>query len=143
MTVREFSFAENGAYRSIQSTTEKLIVHGDHLLPDDPDGWAKVASGNYEKPKQAPRYFNLVDDPHEERNLFVQNKAAAKRLYDALRAWSDTMPIGSNMIELSERDIDHEQIERFNALGYAGDGSGAAHGEREGADEDGEAGGDD
>jgi len=133
-TVREFSFAENGAYRSIQSATEKLIVHADHLLPDDPDGWAKVSSGEH-KLGYAPRYYNLVEDPHEEQNRFAQDQTAAKRLYDALRAWSDAMPIGSHMIELSERDIDHQQMANLKALGYAGDGSGAEHGKREESEE--------
>jgi len=108
--VREFSFAENGRFLSIQDAGRKLIVRRAVL---EPGGWDKVLAGELEQ----PRLFDLAADPGEMRNVYGERAEDALELFTALAEWSASMPIGEHMLIQSARD---RQTELFNALGYGG-----------------------
>lgn len=107
--VREFSFAENGRFASIQDADFKLIVRWAAL---EADGWEEAA-----RDPEAMRLFDIATDPGETRNVFSTRRHKAEELYHHLRAWSDAMPIGDHMLE-SERDARTEEI--LEQLGYGG-----------------------
>jgi arylsulfatase A-like enzyme len=125
-SVKEYSFAENGRYVSIQDATRKLIVTRAAITAE---GWAAAIAGRAEP----PRYFDLAADPNEMRNLFSEQAAEAADLRGVLEAWSDSLPIPLHDFVESHRD--REARELFGGLGYAG----GVGGDEDEKDEDGEA----
>ncbi len=109
-SLREFSFAENGVYLSIQDTDWKLIVTHDcvGLDPRDPEGWPTD--------HKAPRLFDLQNDPGEFNNLFGERPQEAQRLLTALHEWNSKLPIPLTDVVQSHRDAEHE--ENLSNLGY-------------------------
>jgi arylsulfatase A-like enzyme len=107
--VKEFSFAENGRFSSVQDRAWKLIVPAEAL--SEPDAWstAKAAS-------EPPRLFHLAVDPHETHNAFAEHPEQAERLFAVLAAWDASMPIARSESGRSPRDLETE--ERFRKLGY-------------------------
>ncbi len=124
-SVKRYSFAENGRFASIQDARTKLIVRAEVL--EDEDGWAKVKSGELEK----PRFFDLAADPDELVNAFDERPEDVERLFAELSAWSDALPIPRAEVVRSARDAENEEL--FHALGYTGD-TGDADALREGED---------
>ncbi len=113
-SVREFSFAENPMFVSIQDTRWKLIVPFDLI---EPDSWAKGQDAN----GFAPILFDLANDPQEDRDAIAEQRVEAERLIQALRVWNKAMPVAR--MEFSARDW--EEIERMKQLGYTAGGIGA------------------
>ncbi len=111
-SAKEYSFAENGRFVSIQSATRKLILARASLTAE---GWAEALAGKGEP----PRYYNLAADPAETRNLFPEQASEAEDLRTALKAWSDSLPIPLHDFVESHRD--QEQRDIFRGLGYLGD----------------------
>ena len=111
-SAKEYSFAENGRFVSIQSATRKLILARGSLTEE---GWAEALAGKGDP----PRYYNLTDDPDETRNLFPERPSNAEDLRTALKAWSDSLPIPLHDFVESHRD--QEQRDIFRGLGYSGD----------------------
>ncbi len=107
--VRDFSFAENGLFLSVQDRRWKLILPTDLV---DEEAWAKGVNARGVRPV----LFDLENDPGEERDALPEHRAEADRLAGVLRAWNATMPIPR--MELSHRDL--EAMERFSQLGYTG-----------------------
>ena len=115
--VRDYSFAENGRYRSIQSLDEKLIVRR-HLLDEDAP-WEQSLNGAGSDPSvEAPRYFDLRADPGETSEALGEHRQAAGALFQELKKWSDRMPIGDHLLRESARDLRSEEV--LGHLGYAG-----------------------
>jgi arylsulfatase A-like enzyme len=115
-SVKEFSFAENGDFVSIQDARWKLIVRS-ALLSED-DGWARAQAGELER----PRLFHLADDPGEMHDVSATELGEAERLFQALARWDATMPIPRADIRRSARDVEDERL--MEALGYTGGGTG-------------------
>jgi arylsulfatase A-like enzyme len=115
-SVKEFSFAENGDYVSIQDARWKLIVRS-ALLSED-SGWARAQAGELE----LPRLFHLAGDPGEMHDVIATEPGEAQRLFQALARWDATMPIPRADIRRSARDVEDERL--MEALGYAGGGTG-------------------
>ena len=111
-SAKEYSFAENGRFVSIQSATRKLILARASLTEE---GWAEALA----EKGDPPRYYNLADDPKEEQNLFPDQAAEVEDLRTALKAWSDSLPIPLHDFVESHRD--QEQRDIFKGLGYSGD----------------------
>lgn len=113
--VREFSFAENNFFRSIQNGQHKLIVRFKGL---EDGAWEKLVSGELE----TPRLFNLKEDPDETLNAFIAEPKIAHEMWLALKEWSDRMPIGDNFLTLSDRDRENDlQLRKtLEELGYVG-----------------------
>jgi len=123
-SVRPYSFAENGRFRSARSATGKLIVPKEAL---EDGGWEQLAAGELSFPG---RYFDLTVDADEHVNAFDPSDERVLELFAALKEWSDSMPIGSGMVKVSERDIEHAAV--LDALGYGGGvGEDQAEGEEE------------
>jgi arylsulfatase A-like enzyme len=114
--VKEFSFAENGQFVSIQDADWKLIVRAEVFSEED--GWERARSGEIER----PRLFHLAADPEEHTNVFADEPEQAERLHGALAVWDASMPIARAEINLSARDVDNEEL--LQKLGYAGGGTG-------------------
>jgi len=110
-SVREYSFAENGRFVSIQNQRHKLIVRAAALERED-GGWQAIVDGEIER----PRFFDLEADPDEHANAFDPEDRHARALYDALVAWDRTMPVPRSEIAPSDRDRENEEI--FRQLGY-------------------------
>ncbi|MCZ6597819.1 MAG: sulfatase-like hydrolase/transferase [Planctomycetota bacterium] len=111
--VKEFSFAENGLFLSIQDEAWKLIVRDD-AFEGEGDGWERILSGAI----TGTRLFHLAVDPHEMENVFAAQREEARRLYEALAEYDRGMPIPRADIRRSARDIEDERL--FESLGYAG-----------------------
>jgi len=114
-SIKDYSFAENGDYVSIQDAEWKLIVRAE-VLKDG--GWEGAKSGAIE----TPRLFHLAEDPDEHDNVFATEPEQAERMYAALKTWNDTMPIARQDILRSARDLEHDSV--FGKLGYAEGGTG-------------------
>ncbi len=119
---RPYSFAENAFFQAAQDDRWKLIV--DTRVTKEKD-WAaaQAAKGLYEA-----RLYDLSADAGEQTNLAGSHPAEAARLFDALRAWSSSMP--HREMERSARDIDQER--NFKNLGYTGNDTAPREG-RQGA----------
>jgi len=123
-SVRRYSFAENGRYRSIQDERYKLIVRRELLeegaweamLTAEPERWNEPAF-------QRPRFFDLGADPGEFTNLFTsaydEHAERIRAYFDQLVSWSETMPVRSDRMMESERDRE-AQAALMEALGYGG-----------------------
>lgn len=112
--VREFSFAENMFYASIQDARWKMLVPFELIERDD---WATARASN----RLSVVLLDLVNDPAEQKNVVAEHVDEATRLHGALRAWFKTMP--AVRIEYSDRD--HEQMQiLLDKLGYTGSGTG-------------------
>lgn len=132
--VRPHTFAENGRYRAVQDGRYKLIVRHAQL---DEAGWEAMLATPADQRHlhtEAPRFFDLEADPDELENLFEAaydaHAARIDALRRALREWSDSLPIRTDQVIRSDRDLEAEAA-RMRALGY-GDGfeideSGAAN----------------
>jgi arylsulfatase A-like enzyme len=107
-SVREFSFAENGLFLSIQDRRWKLIVGRDDL---DAEAWNRAQAA---APGGRPRLYDLERDPGELHNLIGDEGAQAERLLGALREWDARMPIPRHEIVRSSRDMEH----LMRGLGY-------------------------
>ncbi|MCY2958614.1 MAG: sulfatase [Planctomycetota bacterium] len=112
-SVREFSFAENQTFASIQDARWKLLVPFDLITRDD---WATGRAAN----GLPIVLLDLVQDPGEQRNVAAAEPAQAARLHAALRAWFAEMP--EIRIEFSPRDLE-EQKRLLEALGYTDSGT--------------------
>lgn len=108
-SVKEYSFAENGRFSSVQDRAWKLIVPAQAL--SEGDGWARAKAA-----PEPPRLFHLADDPHETHNTFAEHPEEAERLFAVLAAWNAAMPIARSDSVRSPRDLENE--ENFRALGY-------------------------
>jgi arylsulfatase A-like enzyme len=111
-SAKEYSFAENGRFVSIQNATRKLILARASLTEE---GWGDALAGRGER----PRYYDLAGDPGETHNLFPEAASEAEDLRRALEAWSDALPIPLHDFVESHRD--REARELFKGLGYSGD----------------------
>lgn len=112
--VREYSFAENMWFASIQDARWKMLVPFELI---DADDWATRRASN----KLGVVLLDLANDPAEQRNVVDAHPAEAQRLHAALRAWFATMP--AIRIELTDRD--QEEMQRLlDGLGYTGGGTG-------------------
>lgn len=114
-TIRQHTIAENNFFRSIQDGRYKLIARFSAL---EDGAWEKILAGELE----TPRFFDLEKDPDETVNAFERETEKAHELWLALKAWSDSMPIGDHLRVLSDRDRENEfQIrENLEKLGYGG-----------------------
>lgn len=112
-SVREFSFAENAIFASIQDRKWKLLVP-----------FALICGDGWEKGEKAhgigPVLLDLVNDPGETKNVLAANVEEARRLSAALCTWFQAMP--EIRIEHSQRDFEAEQ--RLKDLGYTEGGIG-------------------
>ncbi len=106
---KRYTFAENNLFFSIQDADGKLIVPRRLLKADDPDA---LFEGD-----EWVRYFNLREDPHEDRNVFSPDDPKVRELWAALRDYDTSMPEAIYSVT-TERD--EEQLKMLNALGYAG-----------------------
>jgi arylsulfatase A-like enzyme len=112
--VREFSFAENTWFASIQDARWKMLVPFELIESDD---WATRRAAN----KLGVVLLDLANDPAEQKNVLAAHLDEARRLHAALRAWFATMP--AVRIEYSDRD--QEEMQRLlDSLGYTGGGTG-------------------
>ncbi|MEE8469408.1 MAG: hypothetical protein V3T22_13190 [Planctomycetota bacterium] len=88
----------------------------------DPEVWEKLRGDPRELGPHLPRFFDLEQDPGEFQNLFAKpgsnHAARIAELHAALRAWSTSLPIRDDLVQLSGRDLDAERL--FQGLGYAG-----------------------
>jgi arylsulfatase A-like enzyme len=116
-SVREFSFAENGFWISIQDAHTKLVAYADSIQPG---AWEESLRGGAKK----PQLFDVVADPGESRNLIDSRGDEAKRLIVELRAWDGRMPVPRQDTAVSERERKAE-AQRLNGLGYTEGGIGA------------------
>ena len=130
-SVRTHSFAENGRYRSIQDDRYKLIVRHAQLTDE---GWEEMLStpaADRRGDTETPRLFDLSADPLELDNLFESDpEAHAARMGElraSLREWSDGLPIRTDQVIRSDRDLEAE-ARRMQELGY-GDGFSIDEGE--------------
>ncbi|MDP6518283.1 MAG: sulfatase, partial [Planctomycetota bacterium] len=108
---KEFSFAENGRYISIQDATRKLIVTRAAVTAE---GFEAARTGAAEP----ARFFDLVNDPAEQHNLFPAQAEKAQELRLAIEEWSASLPIALHDFVESHRD--REARELFGGLGYVG-----------------------
>jgi len=111
--VREFSFAENQSFASIQDARWKMLVPFELITRDD---WATGRASN----GLPIVLLDLLNDPSEQRNVASAEPEQAARLHAALRAWFATMP--EIRIEYSPRDLE-EQKRLLEALGYTDSGT--------------------
>lgn len=112
-SVREYSFAENALFASIQDRRWKLLVPFDRIAADD---WM-------EKPAENGLRVVLLDleqDPDEMFNVLDREPDPARRLHAALRAWFSGMP----KIRIGFSPRDQAEIDRMNSLGYTNSGIG-------------------
>ena len=107
--VKPLSFAENGAYLSVQDARWKLVVPEAALAPEV---WARMLTGDGE-PAQL---YDLTADPDEHANVLKRHPAEGERLLEQLRAWDQSMPRGREVIDRSIRDEDFTK--RLQSLGY-------------------------
>jgi arylsulfatase A-like enzyme len=105
-SVKEFSFAENGRFLSIQDREWKLIVRPEAL---EPEAWTAALEAG-----ERPRLFHLAQDPDEHANVFGEHPGPVERLLAALREWDAGMPIPRHEVVESDRDVEH----RLHELGY-------------------------
>ncbi len=112
-SVREFSFAENAIFASIQDRRWKMLVPFALICSD---GWEKGETSH----GIGPVLLDLVNDPEETKNVLAQNIEEARRLTGALCVWFQSMP--AIRIEYSPRDREAEQ--RLKGLGYTDGGIG-------------------
>jgi hypothetical protein len=114
-SVRPYSFAENGTLVSVQDPRWKLVVAAAEAEPPPPGG---SFDGH---PEPSPWLVDLEQDPGETRNVVAEHQDEAKRLFDALHAWSASMPIRKADAVLSQREID-AQLRAMQGTGYGGKG---------------------
>ena len=126
-SVKEYSFAENGRYTSVQDRDWKLIVTAEVL--SGTDGWARAKAG-----AEPPRLFHLAADPHETANAFAEHPEEAERLFAVLAAWDKSMPIARSDNQRSARDFENEQ--NLHRLGYVESTGDEAALKRGGADKE-------
>ena len=107
--VKEFSFAENHLFVSIQSARYKLIVPRTLLDVED----VRVLSD----PTRGPvRLFDLARDPEEWDNALGEHPEEARRLYKALFEWNAALPIPHSDFAASPRDLEQRRL--LHDLGY-------------------------
>ena len=107
--IKEFSFAENHLFVSIQDRRFKLIVP--RVLLGDADGEAL-----FDRRRGPVRLFDLERDPGEWRNALTEQAGEASRLFAALFAWNAALPIPHSDFVAGPRDLDHQRL--LNDLGY-------------------------
>ena len=112
--IKEFAYAENPGFISIQDVRWKLIVPRLTLTSEDPG--AALSPMNY------VRLFDLLEDPHELHNVLIEHMDQAERLVAALRAWNAEMPIPEHTMVMTARDFEQQNI--LNSLGYTSSGVG-------------------
>ncbi len=112
-SVREYSFAENALFASIQDGRWKLLVPFDRIAADD---WMETPAANGLR----VILLDLERDPAETRNVLDLEPDAARRLHEALRAWFSGMP----KIRIGFSPRDQAEIDRMNGLGYTNSGIG-------------------
>ncbi|MEM9802442.1 MAG: sulfatase-like hydrolase/transferase, partial [Planctomycetota bacterium] len=115
-SVRDLAFAENGLFTSVRDERWKLIVRRELLRGS---AWDDLLRDP--RSAEAPRLFDLQEDPLELENLFDRSdeaRAVAGRLFEEMRKQSARLPIRESQIERSGRDLRAEQI--FRGLGYGG-----------------------
>ncbi len=110
--IKEFAFAENPQFLSVQDKRWKLIVPRRALTSEDPG--AALSPMNY------VRLFDLVADPGELKNLLTERTDQAERLVAVLRAWNERMPAPASEMVMTARDLEQEQI--LQDLGYTSSG---------------------
>jgi arylsulfatase A-like enzyme len=109
--LREFSFAENGRFASVQDARWKLVAPAGFTEPAD-DATQDISKC---------WLVDLVRDPGELHNAGAEHPEEVKRLLAALQTWSGTMPIRHADEVLSPREV--EAMKRaMSATGYGGDG---------------------
>jgi arylsulfatase A-like enzyme len=108
---REYSFAENPLYVSVQDARFKLIVPA-AMLTSKQDN-ARGPGGAHD----ILRLFDLANDPREERDCKAEHPSEVKRLRDAVTEWDRVMPIRKSEEVLSARDIEQNQ-RILKGLGY-------------------------
>ncbi|MDP6540624.1 MAG: sulfatase [Planctomycetota bacterium] len=124
--IKEFSFAENHLFVSIQDLGFKLIVPRGLLGEDD-------AEALFDPQRGPVRLFDLAADPQEWRNALGEHPGQARRLYAALYDWNAALPIPHSDFVASPRDLEQQQL--LNDLGYT-DSFGVVDQERDGAGAD-------
>ncbi|MEM6572065.1 MAG: sulfatase-like hydrolase/transferase [Planctomycetota bacterium] len=126
--VREHTFSENGLFLSVQDARWKLIVRRELVRPGAWGAFLATPEG-----LEPPRLFDLESDPAELRNLFdpedPEALATAERLFAALAAQLERLPIRDDQIQSGGRDLRAEAI--FQSLGYGG-GVGESDDDRDG-----------
>ncbi len=112
-SVREFSFAENAIFASIQDRSWKMLVPFSLICGA---GWENGETSH----GIGPVLLDLVNDPGETKNVLAANIEDARRLTAALCSWFQAMP--EIRVEYSPRDRDAEK--RLEDLGYSRGGIG-------------------
>lgn len=113
--VRDYSFAENGPYRSIQDGRWKLVIERTLLE----EGQFKNALVLPEPERRDYlRLYDLQADPGETLDLAREHPGVTVRYVEALREYDARLPIRSDVVKLGVRDYDQEV--QLSTLGYAG-----------------------
>jgi arylsulfatase A-like enzyme len=106
--VKEFSFAENGLFASVQDDAWKLVL---------PAAALGAAATNEEAAAPAEgELYHLAQDPGETRNVLAEEPEQARRLFAVLSEWSASMPIPRYEMSASERDLESQEL--WRKLGY-------------------------
>ncbi|MBM3978584.1 MAG: sulfatase, partial [Planctomycetes bacterium] len=109
--VREYSFSENVLESSARSLRHRLIVSRAALKPGSASTDGGVAN-------VGPRLYDAEADPLMLVNLAPAETEATAQAWQALKLWSDALPIPLSDIVPSARDFDQQAL--LNQLGYAG-----------------------
>ncbi len=120
-SVREYSFAENGPFMSVQDLRWKLVVPAAFV---EKETWTPISSGS---PYEVPWLVDLAADPAESRNVLADHPDVFERLSKALREYDKSMPIPKSDEITSDREI-ARQAQRIKELGYAGTEGTERHG---------------
>ena len=67
-----------------------------------------------------PELYRLEDDPGEQRNLAADEPERTERMRAALRRWIEQAPGRDAAAAAAPQEIDAEQLERLQSLGYIG-----------------------
>lgn len=115
--VRDFSFAENVFYCSIQDDRYKLILRWEQVTPEG------FVEAHQAEDTSRPRFFDLEVDPLELDNLWdsarEEHMERIERMRGELQSWSESLPIRADLVRTSARDAESQKA-LFDALGYGG-----------------------
>jgi len=108
------------------------VVFGESYMPRIEFGWSELRMARDARFKyiQAPReeLYDLVDDPHEQRNLVSVEVERARAMAAAVERWVEATT--DENTAGAERGLSPEELERLRGLGYL---AGGAVGQGDGA----------